>query len=213
MTERTKTSMCCATAGLGARALAHIKSRVERESSPARPSLRAREIELRPHVFIASVGSRWADPQHYPWTIALWQDQKTVASVLKAAGLERSTGLVTATFLKDPTDPQWVNDRGMKEWIAWMRKYYPEGDTTDWYNVFGYALAQAIVHVLKQCGDNLTRENVMSQATNLKNLELPMLLPGITINTSRTDYLPIKQMRLARFDGARRVRFGETTGD
>jgi branched-chain amino acid transport system substrate-binding protein len=92
-----------------------------------------------------------------------------------------------------------------------MKKYYPEGDVTDWINVFGYTLAQAMAHVLKQCGDNLTRENVMAQAAQLKDLELPMLLPGIRISTSSTDYRTIKQLQLQRFDGARWVRFGDTT--
>lgn len=133
------------------------------------------------------------------------QPGSSVASVLKAVGFERATGLITASFLKDPTDPQWQNDRSMQEWTAWMKKYYPEGDLTDWYNVFGYTLAQAMVHVLTQSGDDLTREAVMRQAASLKNLELPMLLPGIKINTSATDYLPIKKMRLARFDGKRWV--------
>ena len=133
------------------------------------------------------------------------QPGSSVASVLKAAGFERSTGLVTASFLKDPTDPRWQNDADMGQWRSWMKSYYPEGDLTDWYNVFGYTIAQAIVHVLRQCADNLTRENVMSQVTKIKDLKLPMLLPGIKINTSPTDYLPIKEMRLARFDGTRWV--------
>jgi ABC-type branched-subunit amino acid transport system substrate-binding protein len=265
-----------------------------------------------PHLFIAAIGRNWADPEHFPWSMALWQDQKTetavharyvlqarpnarigalyqnddfgkeyirtlkealgekaglviaetsyevtdptvdsqivtlksagvdtlftfaspkfaalsirkvydlgwkpyhvvaqpgssVASVLKAAGFHRAVGLVSASFLKDPTDPQWRNDRAAKEWAAWMKRYYPEGDPTDWYNVFGYTLAQAVVYVLRQCGEDLSRENVMRKATGLTDLELPMLLPGIRINTSPTDYLPIKEVRLMRFDGARWV--------
>ncbi len=93
-----------------------------------------------------------------------------------------------------------------------MRKYYPDGDLNDWYNVYAYAAAQTLVQVLKQCGDELTRENVMNQAANLKNLELPLLLPGIRINTSPTDFYPIKQMRLQRFDGKTWVVFGEALG-
>ncbi len=107
---------------------------------------------------------------------------------------------MTASFLKDPTDPQWRDDVGMKEWTVWMKKYYPQGDLTDWYNVFGYTLAQAMVHVLNHCGDDLTRENVMKQAASLKDVELSMLLPGIKLNTSSTDDSPIKEMRLMRFD-------------
>jgi branched-chain amino acid transport system substrate-binding protein len=273
-----------------------------------------------PHLFIASIGSRWADPQHFPWTMALMQDQGTeaaaqatwllknnpkakvgvlyqnddfgkdylkglkdalgqkaaamivgeasyevtdptidsqiialqssgadtlftfaspkfaalsirktydigwrplhivaqpgtsVGSVLKPAGLEKSVGLIAASFLKDPTDPQWRDDPAMKAWLAWMKKYYPEGDVTDWVNVFGYTLAQALAQVLQQCGDNLTRENVMAQATQLKDLELPMLLPGIRISTSATDYRTIKQLQLQRFDGKRWVRLNDTAG-
>jgi branched-chain amino acid transport system substrate-binding protein len=126
---------------------------------------------------------------------------RSVAAVLRPAGLEKSIGIVTSAFLKDPTDPRWKDDPAMKEWLAWMAKYYPEGDTGDYYNVAGYSQAQTLVQVLKQCGDDLTRENVMRQAQNLKNFELPMLIPGIRINTSPTDYLPIRQLRLQRFDG------------
>jgi ABC-type branched-subunit amino acid transport system substrate-binding protein len=270
-----------------------------------------------PHLFLAAIGTKWADPQRFPWSIALWQDQYTetavhakwllsshpnakiavlyqnddfgkdylkglkdalgqkaaamivaeasyevtdptidsqiialqssgadtlvsfaspkfaalsirkvydigwkpvhivaqpgtsVGSVLRPAGLEKSAGLIAASFLKDPTDPQWRDDPAMKAWLTWMQKYYPEGDVTDWFNVYGYTVAQALVHVLKECGDNLTRESVMSQATSLKDLELPLLLPGIRINTSATEYHTIKQLRLQRFDGKQWVRLGE----
>ena len=112
-------------------------------------------------------------------------------------------------FVKDPTDPQWTNDPAMKAWIAFMKKYYPDGDRTDWYNVYAYVAAQTLVQVLKQCGENLTRENVMKQAANLHDLDLPLLLPGIRINTSPTDYRVIRQAQLQRFDGKQWVRFGE----
>ena len=136
----------------------------------------------------------------------------TVATVLQPAGLEKSVGLITALHYKDPTDPQWKNDSAMMDWIAFMKKYYPEGDIKEGYNVWGYAAAQTLVQVLKQCGGNLTRENVMRQAADLKNLEIPVLLPGIRINTSPTDFYPIKQIQLARFDGKRWVLFGEVIG-
>jgi ABC-type branched-subunit amino acid transport system substrate-binding protein len=134
------------------------------------------------------------------------QPGTSVGSVLRPAGLEKSVGLIGASFLKDPTDPQWRDDPAMKAWLAWMQKYYPEGDVTDWFNVYGYTVAQALVHVLKQCGDNLTRESIMAQATSLKDLELPMLLPGIKINTSATDFRTIRQVRLQRFDGKQWVK-------
>ncbi|HEV8259123.1 MAG TPA: ABC transporter substrate-binding protein [Burkholderiales bacterium] len=136
----------------------------------------------------------------------------SVAAVLQPAGLEKSVGLITALYVKDPTDPQWDNDSPMKNWLAWMKKYYPEGDIKDGLNVYGYAVAQTLVQVLKQCGDDLTRENVMRQAANLKNFEVPVLLPGIRINTSATDFYPIEQVQLARFDGKRWVLFGGVLG-
>jgi len=137
---------------------------------------------------------------------------RSVAAVLQPAGLEKSVGVVTSAYLKDPTDPTWKDDPGMKEWLAWMDKYYPEGDRADYGNVAGYAFAQTMVQVLRQCGDELTRENVMRQAANLRNFELRLLLPGIKINTSLTDYQPVKQTQLQRFDGTRWVLFGQVTG-
>ncbi len=134
---------------------------------------------------------------------------QSVGSVLQPAGLEKSIGLVTASYLKDPTDPQWQKDKGFRDWVEWMKKYYPDGDLTDIFNGYGYSAAQTLVQVLKQCGDELTRENVMKQAASLKNLELPMVLSGIKVNTSATDFYPLEQLQLARFDGKRWVLFGE----
>ncbi len=125
----------------------------------------------------------------------------SVGATLYAAGLEKSVGLVSAGYLKDPTGPQWQSDPGMKQWLAWMKTYYPQGDVTDSLNVVAYTSAQLLEYVLTQCGDDLSRENIMRKATDIKNLELPMLLPGITINTSASDYYPIRQAQLRRFDG------------
>jgi len=136
----------------------------------------------------------------------------SVAAVLEPAGLEKSVGLITARYMKDPTDPEWKNDAAMKVWREWMTKYFPDGNLADISNIYGYAAAQTLVQVLKQCGDDLTRGNVMRQAANLKNLELPVLLPGIKLNTSPTDFYPIEQLQLARFDGKRWVQFGELIG-
>jgi ABC-type branched-subunit amino acid transport system substrate-binding protein len=133
----------------------------------------------------------------------------SVATVMKPAGLEKSVGIIGGAFLKDPTDSHWQNDAGLKEWLDFMKQYYPEGDVTDFYNVYAYATAQTLVQVLKQCGDDLTRENLMRQAANLKNLELPILIPGIRINTGPHDYSPIEQMQLQRFDGKQWVLFGD----
>jgi ABC-type branched-subunit amino acid transport system substrate-binding protein len=136
----------------------------------------------------------------------------SVAAVLQPAGLEKSVGLITALYGKDPTDPQWTNDLPIKNWFAWMKTYYPEGDVKDFANVYGYAVAQTLIQVLKQCGDDLSRQNIMTQAANLKNFEVSVLLPGIRINTSPTDFYPIEQTQLARFDGQRWVLFGEVLG-
>jgi branched-chain amino acid transport system substrate-binding protein len=122
-------------------------------------------------------------------------------STLKPAGLEISKGIISSAFLKDPTDPQWKEDLIYKEWVVFMDRYYPNGDKTINYTVYGYSAAQTLVEVLKQCGDDLTRENVMKQAANLHDLRIGMLLPGIAMNTSKSDYAPIKQMQMQRFNG------------
>ena len=136
----------------------------------------------------------------------------SIGAVLVPAGLEKSIGLISTAYLKDPLDSAWKDDKGMKDWYAFMAKYYPDGDLKDGGNVFGYAAAQTLVQVLKQCGDNLTRENVMKQAASLKDLQLAILLPGIKINTGPTDFAPIQAEQLIRFDGKQWVRFGEVIG-
>jgi branched-chain amino acid transport system substrate-binding protein len=125
----------------------------------------------------------------------------SVGSVLKPAGIENSKGILSAAYLKDPTDPAWKDDPAVKEWEAFMVRYYPEGDRSSTFTVYGYLLGQTMIQVLKQCGSDLTRENVRRQAANLKNLELDMLLPGIKINTGPNDYYPVKQMQMSRFNG------------
>jgi len=132
----------------------------------------------------------------------------SVGSVLKPAGLEASKGILSTQYLKDPTDPTWDNDPGKKEWVAFMDKYYPEGDKTSTFTVYGYLVAQTMVEVLKNCKDDLTRANVMKQAASLKRLNHSMLLPGITINTSDKDFAPIKQMQMEKFNGERWELFG-----
>ena len=132
----------------------------------------------------------------------------SVQSVLKPAGVEASRGILSAQYLKDVTDPQWKNDQGFKDWVAFMQKYYPTGSMEDAFNAYGYSVAQTLVHVLKQCGNDLSRANIMKQAANIKDLSLPMLLPAVRINTSATDFFPIEQMQLGRFDGEHWVLFG-----
>ncbi|HUB49796.1 MAG TPA: ABC transporter substrate-binding protein [Acetobacteraceae bacterium] len=150
---------------------------------------KAADLEWKPVRLLSSIGA-------------------SVAATLKPAGLEISKGIVSDFYLKDPTDPQWRNDDGYKWWVAFMDKYYPDGDKTDVNNVYGPSNAATVVQVLKQCGDELTRENVMRQAANLHDFTLPMLLPGITINTSPTDFAPVKQVQMARFDGEQWRLFG-----
>ena len=132
----------------------------------------------------------------------------SVGGVLVPAGLENSKDLLSTGYLKDPTSPNWKDDPALKEWEAFLQKYYPDADRTNVSVVYGYAAAQTMVQVLKQCGDTLTRENVMKQAANLKDFELGALLPGIKINTGPTDYFPIEQMQMMRFDGKEWVPFG-----
>jgi len=143
-------------------------------------------------------------PVHYLNNVSL-----SVGSVLTPAGLEKSVGLITTAYLKDATDAQYANDPGMKDYLAFMKKYYPDGNIADSSNTYGYSAAQALVQILKQCGDNLTRENVMRQAANLKNLQLPLGRPGVLINTTPTDFQMFKSMQLQRFDGKQWVGFGD----
>lgn len=132
----------------------------------------------------------------------------SVGAVLKPAGEENAIGIVTAGYLKDPTDPEWQNDPGIKKWRAFMEKYMPGADLTDANTLYGYTVSQTMLQVLKQCKGDFSRENVLKQATNLHELELAGLLPGIKVNTSPTNYHPITQMQLQRWDGKNWVRFG-----
>ncbi|HEX9322525.1 MAG TPA: ABC transporter substrate-binding protein [Xanthobacteraceae bacterium] len=125
----------------------------------------------------------------------------SIGGVLKPAGLENAKDALSASYLKEPTDPTWKDDPGFKEWVAFMEKYYPDGDRTNGFTVYGQLVAQTLVQVLKQCGDDLTRENVMKQAANLSGFQLDMLLPGIAVDTSPGDFAPIEQMQMGRFTG------------
>jgi branched-chain amino acid transport system substrate-binding protein len=131
-----------------------------------------------------------------------------IGSVLTPAGLEKSVGLISTAYIKDPLDSQWASDAAIAEWTAFMKKYYPDGSLIDNSNVYGYTVAQTLVQVLKQCGDNLTRENVMKQAASLKDFAPNTLLPGVKINTGPKDFAPIESVQLMRFDGKSWVRFG-----
>ena len=133
----------------------------------------------------------------------------SIGSVIKPAGPENAQDIISSQYLKDPTDTQWKDDAGMKAWNEFLDKYYPEANRADASVMFGYTVAQGLVHVLKACGDNLTRENVMKQAASIKDLELGGLLPGIKVNTSASDFAPISSVQLIRFKGETWERFGE----
>jgi len=143
-------------------------------------------------------------PAHYLNNVSA-----SIASVIKPAGVENAQGIITAAYLKDPTDKQWESHKGYQDWLAWMKKYNSQGNLADTFNVFGYSAAQTMVQVLKQCGDELTRANVMKQAASLRDFELPMLLPGIKINTSATDFYPIQSVQLQRVKGETWELFGD----
>jgi branched-chain amino acid transport system substrate-binding protein len=132
----------------------------------------------------------------------------SVGATLKPAGLEHCKDIVSDFYLKDPSDPRWRDDAGFKWWVSFMDKYLPGADKSDAGYVAGSNLAATLAQVLKQCGDNLTRDNVMKEAANLHEFRVPMLLPGITMNSSPSDFAPIKQIQMARFDGARWQLFG-----
>jgi branched-chain amino acid transport system substrate-binding protein len=150
---------------------------------------KAYDIDWHPLKFVVGVGS-------------------SIAGAIRPAGFEAAKGVISAAYQKDPADPQWKDDPAMKAWNAWMDKYNPRVDKSDYYAPYGYNIGFAVVQILKQCGDDLTRENVMKQASHL-DMELPMLLPGIRLKTTPSDLRPIKQMRMVRFDGERYVLFSD----
>src|ERR1700755_3494612 len=127
----------------------------------------------------------------------------SVGAVMKPAGLDAAKGVISVNYGKDPLDPSWKDDAGMKKYFEFMAKYYPDGDKDSSFNTYGYSTTQMLVHVLKQCGDDLTRENVLKQATNLKNVQLDLALPGIVGNTTPDDYRVNKQLQMMKFNGER----------
>jgi branched-chain amino acid transport system substrate-binding protein len=146
-------------------------------------------------------------PVHYLNNVSV-----SVGSVLTPAGLEKSVGLITAAYLKEATDARWANDPGLEPWRQFMKKYMPEANIADNFNVYGYTVAATLHQVLKQCGDELTRENIMRQAAGMKGFRVDTLLPGITISTSASDYAPIESVQLQRFNGKQWELFGEVMG-
>ncbi len=137
----------------------------------------------------------------------------SVGTVLEPAGLEKSVGLITALYLKDPVDPQWADNADMKAYTEWFNKYMPDGNINDVFNVNGYIIASGVARVLEACGDDLRRENIMKQTASIKNLQVPMMLPGIKWNTSSEDFFLIESAQLARFDGKEWALFGDVIGN
>jgi branched-chain amino acid transport system substrate-binding protein len=201
--------------GLGAKAATMIKAKVSYETTDATVdsqivALQSAGCDVLITVAIPKFGAqaikKVAEIDWHPLHI-LNGIASSVGATLKPAGLANAKGIISDSSFKDPTDPEWRNDAGYKQWVSFMDKYYPNGDKTDNQTVYGYSIAQTTVQMLKQCGDDLTRENVMKQAANL-HLPLPMLLPGIVINTSTTNFAPILQAQMRRFNGERYVPFG-----
>ena len=143
-------------------------------------------------------------PAHYLNNVSA-----SVATVMRPAGFENGQGILTAGYLKDPTDPRYANDKDFLEWKAFMQKYYPNGNVADGFNGYAYAVSSLLVHVLKQCGDDLTRANIMKQAASLKDILLPMVIAGIKVNTSATDFYPLQSVQMHRFKGESFEPFGE----
>jgi branched-chain amino acid transport system substrate-binding protein len=137
----------------------------------------------------------------------------SVGAVIQPAGLEASKGVISVAYTKDPLDPAWKDDPGMKKYFDFMTKYYPDGDRNSNFNIYGYTNTQLLIDVLQQCGDNLTRENVMKQAASLKDVQLELTLPGILVNTTPSDYRVNKQLQMMRFNGERWERFGPILED
>src|SRR3954465_668087 len=133
----------------------------------------------------------------------------SIGSVIQPAGFDNAQGIISSNYLKDPTDAQWKTDAGMKEWNGFLDKYFPEANRADASVMYAWIVTQGLVHVLKACGDNLTRENIMKQAASIKDLELGGLLPGVKVNTSATDFAPISQLQLMKFKGEGWDLFGE----
>ena len=151
---------------------------------------KAAEIEWKPVHFLNNVSA-------------------SISAAIRPAGVENSQGIISSAWLKDPTDAQWKDDADIKAWNAFLDKYYPEANRADGNVVYGYVLAQAMVQVLRQCGDDLTRENVMKQAASQRNFRVAGLLPGVSINTSPTDFAPVSQLQLMKFKAETWERFGE----
>jgi branched-chain amino acid transport system substrate-binding protein len=203
--------------GLGAKAASMITAEESYETSE--PTIDTHIVKLKStnaDVFINVASPKFAAQAIKKMAEVQWKPihflnnvSGSIGGVITPAGPENAQGIISSAYLKDPTDPQWKNDAGMKTWNEFLDKYFPEANRTDASVIYGYTVTQTLVHVLKQCGDNLTRENVMKQAASVTDLELGGLLPGIKVNTSATDFAPLSQLQLMRFKGDTWERFGD----
>ncbi|HET7490918.1 MAG TPA: ABC transporter substrate-binding protein [Bradyrhizobium sp.] len=190
---------------------------IEASYETSAPTVDSQVVQIRganPDIFINVTTPKFAaqairkiaelswHPVHFLTNVSV-----SVGAVMKPAGFDNEQGILSAAYLKDPKDPQWKNDPSMNEWRAFMSKWYPEGDQDDAATVFGYGVAKGLEQVLRQCGDNLTRENIMKQAANL-DFEIGVYLPGTRIKTSPTDFAPIEQLQMMRFKGESWELFG-----
>ena len=207
--------------GLGARAAAMIVA--EESYEVTEPSIDSHVVKLKSTN--ASIFVNIASPKFAAQTIRKmaeinWKPihflnsvSRSVGGVITPAGPENAQGIISSSYIKDPTDPQWKSEAGVIAWNAFLDKYFPAADRTDSSVIYGYTVAQTLVAVLRACGDDLTRENVMKQAASIKGLELDGLLPGIRVNTSATDFAPLSQVQLMKFKGDSWERFGEILSD
>jgi branched-chain amino acid transport system substrate-binding protein len=203
--------------GLGAKAASMIVAEESYETSE--PTIDTHIVKLKStnaDVFINVASPKFAAQAIKKMAEVQWKPvhflnnvSGSIGGVITPAGPENAQGIISSAYLKDPTDPQWKNDAGMKAWNEFLDKYFPEANRTDASVIYGYTVTQTLVHVLKQCGDNLTRENVMKQAAGIRDLELGGLLPGIKVNTGATDFAPLSQLQLMRFKGDTWERFGD----
>jgi branched-chain amino acid transport system substrate-binding protein len=202
--------------GMGAKASLIV---VEESYEVAEPTIDSHVVKMKsygPDVLVSFTTPKFAAQTIKKVSELNWKPLQIVPSVssslggvIKPAGIENAQNLISATYAKDATDPQWDDDPGMKAFHQFLEKYLPEASRADSSALVGYNTAQSMVEVLRRCGDVLTRENIMKQAASFRNFEQGGLLPGITVNTSPTDFAPIKQLRLMRFEGNRWQLFGD----
>ena len=207
--------------GLGARAASMIVGEESYETSS--PTIDSHVVALKSKgadIFISITTPKFAAQSIKKVAELGWKPLfilnsvgSSTGAVMRPAGFENGQNIISAIYQKDATDPQWKDDAGIKNFDAFLAKYFPEGNREDGLLVAGYNLAQAMVHVLKNCGDDLTRANVMKQAASIQGLQLEGLLPGVAINTSAIDFAPIKQFQLRKFKGERWELFGDVIGD